>query len=223
MRLQDERAERRRQCQRDKCRKRHRDRDRESKLLVKNARYTAEKGDRDKDCRENKGDGDDRSLHLRHCALRRIDGPKSLFHMLLDIFNDNDRIIDDETNGENHGKERQCIDGKVEDDKRGKRTDERHRHGEQRDQRRTPTLKEEEDDEHDEGKCFEECLRHLSNGGLDEVCTVKNLAHIEPRRKVLLSFLKDLFDTGDSLHCICVTRQLNGEGNGRIAVVLRND
>ena len=143
--------------------------------------------------------------------------------MVLDILDDDDRIIDNKTDRKHHRKERQCIDGEIQQNERAECSDEGHRHGKQRDERRTPALQKEEDDEHDEQQRFNEGMHNLLDGRIDVVRTVKDGLHLESRWECLLRIIEDLAHLGECDHRIRVGGQLNAETDGRIAVKLRHN
>ena len=142
---------------------------------------------------------------------------------MLYVLDNNDGIIDNETDGKHHRKERQRIDGKVQEDECAECTDERDRHSEQRDNRCAPALQEYEDDEHDEQQCFDESVNHLFDGGIDVVRTVKDRLHLESGRETLLCLREHLAHLGEGNHCIRIRGELYAEADSRIAVELRND
>ena len=221
--LQHQRAECRGQRQRDEGGNRHRDCNRERKLLVEHAHHAAEEGNGDKDCCKHEGNRDNRPLHLGHRTLRRINRRKPTLHMMLDVLDDDDRIVDNEADCKHHRKECQRIDGEIQQNKRAECTNERHRHGEQRDERRAPTLQKEEDDEHDEQQCLEEGMHNLLDGCVDVVRAVKDRLHLEAGREGLLRLLEDLAHLRKGNHRIRIGGQLNAEADGGIAVKFRNN
>ena len=76
--------------------------------------------------------------------------------MVLDRFDHDDGIVDDETDGENETEERQCVDGKSDQREDGEGADEGNRNGEERNQRGAPALQKDKDDDDDEEECLEE-------------------------------------------------------------------
>ena len=223
MPFEHHRAERRRQRQGHEGRKADRHGDRERELLVEDACHAAEERDRHKDGGEHDGDGDDRPLDLVHRALRRIDRRQALLHVLLDVLDDDDRVIDDEADGEHHREERQRVDGEIEHDERAERTDERDRHGEQRNDRRAPVLQENEDDEDDEQQRFHKGHQDLLDGCADIVRRVEDRRHLHTWRQRLLRLVKNLAHLADGFHGVRVAREIDAEADGRIAVELRDD
>ena len=223
MRLQHHGAERRRQRQGHEGREADGDGDGQGELLVEHPHHAAEECDRHEHGRQDDGDGHDRALHFVHGALCRINWTEPLFHVLFDVLDNDDSVIDDEADSQDHREERQRIDGEIEDDERGERADERHRDSEQRDDRRAPVLQEDEDDEHDERERFRERMKHFLDRRLDVIRRVENLRHLHARRQIGLRFLEDLADAGHRLHGIRITRKLDAEADGRVAVELRDD
>ena len=218
LRLQHERAERGCECECNERGKRHRDGDGECKLFIQDAHHAAEECNGDKDRREDERDRDDRSLHLRHRALGGVNRRESAFHMMLDVLNDDDRVIDDETDRKNHRKQCQCVDREIEQHKRAERSDKRHRNREQRDHRRAPALQEHEDDKNDEEQRLDKGMHNFANGGVDVVRTVKDRLHLESGREIRLGIIQNLAHLGDGRHCVRIGGELNAETDGRIAV-----
>ena len=221
--LEHHRTECWRQRQGHEGREADRDGNRQSELPVEDARHAAEEGNRHEDGREDDSDGDDWSLDFIHGALRRIDRRQALFHVLLDVLDDDDGIVDDEADGKDHREECQCVDREVEHDERAERTNQGDRHREQRDDRRAPVLQEDEDDKDDEQQCLEERHEDLLDGRADVARGVKDGRHLHARRQRLLRFIKDLADFTDRLHGVGITRELDAEADSRIAVELRDD
>ena len=221
--LEHHRAERRRQRQGHEGREADRNGNRQGELLVEDARHAAEEGDRHEDGREDDSDGDDRALDFIHGALRRIDRRQALFHVFLNILDDDDSIIDDEADGKDHREERQRVNREVEHNEGAERTDQGDRHGEQRDDRRAPVLQEYEDDEDDEQQGLEERHEDFFDGRADVVRRVEDRRHLHARRQRLLRFIEDLADFADCLHGVCITRELDAEADGLVAVELRDD
>ncbi len=73
-----------------------------------------------------------------------------MLDVMLHNFDDDNGIVHHQTDGQHQAEERQRVDGKPEQRKQRERADQRHRHGQQRNQRRAPALQEEEDDDDDE-------------------------------------------------------------------------
>ena len=99
--------------------------------------------------------------------LRRVAGRHPLLDVVLDRLDDDDRVVDDEADGQHEAEERQRVDREAEEREEREGADERHRHGEERDERRAPALEEDEDDEHDQADRLEERLDDLADARFD--------------------------------------------------------
>ena len=114
--------------------------------------------------------------------------------MLFNIFNDDDGVVDDQADGQDHGEQGQRIDGEIEDFERSKSTDDRNGNGQDRDERRPPFLQKDEDDEDDQEQRFDEGIFDFIDGCVDEICIVHDDGIIQVRRECFLSLVQDLFD-----------------------------
>ena len=102
VRLQNDRAQCRSQTQRHECRQAHRDRDRQCELPIQHACHAAEKRHRHEHRREHKCNRDDRTLHFIHRALGCVDRCQAAFHVVLDVLNHNDCVVDDQADCQHH-------------------------------------------------------------------------------------------------------------------------
>jgi hypothetical protein len=85
---------------------------------------------------QHQGDGDDRRGHLRHGLFRcfRRGQLRFRFEDVLDGFDDDNRIVDDDADRQNQCQQRNRIGRKAEREHHGESADKRHRHGNDRDQ-----------------------------------------------------------------------------------------
>ena len=100
--------------------------------------------------------GPDTSVHRPprrlHRRLPQLDVP-------LDVLDHDDRVVDDDADGEHQAEERQRVEREAEAEHDRERADQRHRHGHQRDDRRAPRLQEDHHHEHDEQDRLEQRVR----------------------------------------------------------------
>ena len=143
--------------------------------------------------------------------------------MVLDILNDDDRIIDNETDRKHHSKEGQCIDGKIQQHKCTECSNERYRYRKQRYKRCAPTLQKEEDNKHNKQQGLYKGMNNLCDGRIDVIRTVKDRLHLETGRECFLRILEYLAHLGKSCHRIRIGGQLNTETDGRITVEFCNN
>ncbi len=169
VRLQDDGTQRRRERQRDEAGDDDRDRDRHGELPVELAGQAAEERDRDEYRGQRQHDRDDRPGHLAHRLDRRIARRQAvLAHVALDVFQHDDRIVDDDADREHHREQRQRVDRVAERIDAREGADQRHRHRGERNDRRAPALQEQVDDEKHEQHRLAERLQHFADRHFDE-------------------------------------------------------
>ena len=149
-RLQQHRRQRRRQRQRVERRDQHGDGDRDGELLVQPSLNAGHEADRDEHRRENERDADDRSGHFLHRLQRRVARRHALLDVMLHRLDDDNRIVDDQADGEHEAEQRQRVDREAEQREHREGADQRDRHGDHRNERRAPVLQEQVDDEDDQ-------------------------------------------------------------------------
>ena len=147
-----------------------------SELLVEDARDAADEGDRDENRGQDSSRGDNRPLDFFHGRFRRVLGRQFILgHMLFDVFDDDDGVVDDQADGQDHGEKGQGVDGEIEDLKGRKGPDDRNRHGQDRDERRPPFLQEDEDDEDDQEQRFDKGIFDFVQRVNLNACNKKNM------------------------------------------------
>ncbi len=82
---------------------------------------------------------------------------------MFDRFDDDNRVVDDQTDGEHQAEQRQRVDRETQQRKDGEGADQRNRDGDHRDERRPPVLQEEEDDEDHQDHGLDERLDDLAD------------------------------------------------------------
>ncbi len=169
MRLQQDRRERWRQRQRHKGGNQRRRGDGDGELLVECALQAGDVGDGDEDGGENQRDGDQRAGDFVHRLVRGLLGRQALSEITLDILDDDDGVVDHDADGQNETKERQRVEGQSNELHDREAADERDGDRHDRNNRRAPRLKEEDDDQNDEQDRFAERALHLLDGLLDEL------------------------------------------------------
>ena len=216
VRLEQQRAKRRGQRQRDQRRQRHRHGDGQGELFIEYTGGAAEEGDRDEHRGQHEGDADDRRgnvLHGPDGRLARIDSIR--LHMMLDRLHHDDGVVDHEADGQHHGEQGQCVDGKPEHDERAERADQRHRHRQHRNQRRPPALQEDVNDDKHQHQRFKKSFGHFLQRRADEPGIVNDGFDLEVRRERLLRLFDDRVAVPHRVESIGVRHQLHGEGDGR--------
>ena len=110
-------------------RNQNRDRNSDGELLVHTSGDSGNCRSRDKDCRQDERNGDHRGADLLHRFFGGGLGVHSFVDMVLDRFNNDDGIIDDQADGKDQAEQREAVDGEAEYWKNDKRANERHRDG----------------------------------------------------------------------------------------------
>ena len=83
-----------------------------------------------------------------------------LFEMRLDRLHHHDRIVDDDADGKHQGEQRDCIGGEAERQHHGEGADQRHRHGDQRDEGRADAAEKQVDYDHDQHEGLDQRMQH---------------------------------------------------------------
>ena len=147
-------AQRRRQRQRVQRRNRHRDADRHRELAEQGSRDTGDKGDRHKHRKQHERDRDDRARNLGHGFFGRVGRRqfRLFFHDAFDIFDNDDRVVDQNADRQHHRQQRDRIGRIAHRQQHREAADDADRHRYRRDQCRAQRAEKQEDDDHDENK-----------------------------------------------------------------------
>ena len=115
-----------------------------------------------------------------------------------DRLDDDNRIVDDDADGEHQAEQREHVDREAEQREEHERADERDRHGHQRDERGTPVLQEDEDDDDDERHRLEQRVLDFRDALGDRQRRIERdqVIHV-PREALLQIFHRRLDPVGD--------------------------
>src|ERR1039458_3462159 len=105
--------------------------------------------------------------------------------MALDVFNDDDGVVDDQTGGQRDAEQGQRVDGKTKQLDEGERADERNRNGDGGDDGGAPVFKEDEDNENHENDGFAQGGNDVADRFADGVGGVERQLVLHARRKAL--------------------------------------
>src|SRR4029077_10478609 len=131
-------------------REQDRERDRERELPVERAGDAADEGSRNEDAGEHERDPDERAADLVHRRDRGVVRRHALVDLRLDRLDDDDRVVHDESDGENEAEERERVDREPDHRKEEEHAQQGYRDGLDRDPRRPETPEEDEHHEEDE-------------------------------------------------------------------------
>ncbi len=182
--LEDTRGQGRREGQGDHPGEDHGDGDGDGELLVEGAGHAAEEGDRQEHRAEHQDDGDQRPGQFRHGLFgrlhrRHVQGG----HVVFDVFDDDDGVVDHQADGQDHAEQGQHVGGEAEQVDADVGADDGDRHGQDRDDGGTETLQEEEHHQDHQNHRLEEGVDDLLDGGLGELAGVENDLVFEPVRE----------------------------------------
>ncbi len=184
LRPQDFRAEHRRKRQCAKRRNHDRSYHDRHKFPKEKPGRTAKRKHRNEHGHQHDRRGDDGEEYLVRpgdgCRLRR----HLAFNLLVDVFHDDNRVIDDKPYREDHRKQRQHVDRKAEKVEDEKASDNRNRNDDHRDERRADFPQEEEDHGDDEQKRNENRLDDFPDGGADVYRRIHAAQNLDIRRQV---------------------------------------
>ena len=140
----------------------------EAEFAKQPAHLPRQEGQRNEDSRQRRRRRDHREEDLARaengCGARL----QSLPAPPHDVFQHHDGVIDHEPGRQHDGEQRQDVDRKPHQIGGGDRADQRHRHGDRRNDRRPPIAQEEIDDDHDDDRREDQRQLHLMDRTLDE-------------------------------------------------------
>ena len=194
------------------------DGDGEGKLFVELTGETDDEGGRNEDGREDKSDSDDGTADFSHGALRGDVGLVAEFDVALDVFDNDDSVVHDDTDGENQAKERQGVQGEAERQHDGKRADERNREGEKRNDGSAPGLEKDEDDKNDEDERFDESVTDSANRFANEDGGIVGDGVVDALGKGFFEALHGLANLERGFEGVGAGTLGNGKSGGRFVV-----
>ena len=169
---------------------------------------------------ENQSNSDDRRCDLGHCAFDRIPGRQLwvLLHNALDIFDDDNRIIDDNADRENDGEQGNGVGGVSDRVEHDEGADQADRNGQGWYQSRPQTAEKQIDHQHHQDERLDESLLDFVDCVGDKGRRVVSHSPCQIVREALLQFVQP------TLYClkrgdrICARCLVNGNCRGRGAV-----
>lgn len=212
MDIQNRRTHGRCQGQSDESRNEDRHGNGQGELAVEDTAHAADEADRDEDGGQDAGDTDNRVLYVLHGDDRRLPRTSGIvLDFVFDGFDDDDGVVDEEADGQDHGEQRQGVDGEIEDLEAGKGPQQRNRNGDERNQRRPAALEEEVNDEGDQQQGFDEGCNNFVDRRRNEGRAIVDDFIIQVRRERLFCLFQYLAGAADGLHGIGISRQTDHE------------
>jgi len=182
---QQKRGERGRKSQRVERGDGDREGDGQRELTKQNPGCAGEKRNWYEDGNQHQRSGDDGSRNFLHGVGRGFDRIQFAFlQMALDVFDDDDSVVDDQTGGERDAEQGQRVDGEAEQFDECERADERNRNGNRRDDSRAPVFEENKDDQNDQRDGSAEGRDYIANGFADGIRRIEGDLILHAGRKV---------------------------------------
>ena len=117
-----------------------------------------------------------------------------LVHHALDVLDDHDGVVDQETDREHHAEHGQRVDGVAHHRQHPHRTEEHHRHGDRGNDGGAEVLQEQQHHDEDERNRLGQRLHHFFDGDADERRGVERVVDPKPMRERGLELLQALLD-----------------------------
>ncbi len=178
------RAHHRRECQRHDGGNQDRRRHGDGEFAEKAADNPAHQEQRDEDGYEREADRQNRESDLARALERRLHRAQPVLDVPVDILLHDDRVIDDETDGDGKRHQREIVETIAEHIHDGEGTDERQ-------------SEEHEDHHHDEGDGQHQRELDVGDGGADRLSTIAQHFDLDCGRDRFLEFRKRGFDEID--------------------------
>ncbi|MCY1226734.1 hypothetical protein D9M72_389800 [compost metagenome] len=218
VRLQEDRRQCRRQRQRIEGRDHCRHRDRHGELQIELAGDAGDEGRGHEDGGQHQRDRDNSGTHFVHGHMRGFARGHAAREVSLDVLDDHDRIVDDDTDRQHQAEQRQHVQREAEGVEEGEGADQRHGDGDDRDDRRAPGLQEDENDDGDEQRRFADRLVDLVDRFRNELGRIVDDPVFEPFREITRDVGHHLLDLLGSVERIGARPREDAERHRRAAV-----
>ncbi|KAG1455043.1 hypothetical protein G6F57_015371 [Rhizopus arrhizus] len=220
-RLEEGRAQRRGEAQGQERRERHRDGDGQRELLVDLTCRAALQGGRDEHRGQHHGDRHHRAGDLGHRLLRgRLRRQAFLGHDALDVLDHHDRVVDHDADRQHHREQGQLVDREADHPHAQEGAEQGHRDDQGRDQGGAEVLQEDQHHQEHQQHRFEQGLDHFLDRDLDEGGAVVRREPGHAGREAGLQLVHLAAHRFGNVQGVGARQQLDGEGAGRLAVVL---
>ena len=217
--LQEDRGEHRRQREGDEERNQHRKDDGQRKLEEESADDPLHEGNGEKDRHNGEGRRHDGQTDLGGGEGRCLPRRHPIFHVTVDVLDDDDRVVDEQAHRKGKRKHRHVVEGEAEGADQREGGDDRHRQGDRADQCRPEVSEEDEYGQNREEAPEDQMLLHLIDGAPDEGGLVHRDVQAHPRREGLSDLLDLCFDEVDDGDGVGPGLLLHPHGDRRDAVV----
>ena len=136
----------------------------------------------------------------------------------LDVLDHDDRVVDDDADGQHQAEKRQHVEREAEGQQHGQRADQRHRNGDDRHDSHAPGLQEDDDDDDDQHDRLDDGLVDLVDRFGDELGRIVDDLVGEPGRKIRRQVLHRVLDFRRRCQRVGARPLEDPERHGRLAV-----
>ena len=215
-------AQSRRQRQRQKSGKSDGKRHGQRKLAINVAGRTAEHRHRHEDGNQHRRDADHRTGNLPHRFLGRLFGRQSfLRHDPLDVFHDDDGIIDNDADNQHHGEHSHHVDRHAQGRNSGECAQQRDRHNDGRNDGVTEILQKDEHHNEHQPNSLKQRADHFFDRERHELRGIVGRCPFHAFREELLQFVHSGFHRFCRRQRITAVGKQNGHTRIRLAVQAR--
>ncbi len=218
VRLEQERAHRRRQRQRDDQRNDGGAGDGQRELPVKLPGDAGNEYRGHEHGAQYERDGNQRRADLVHALARRFARMQAGGDVALDVLDHDDGIIDHDADRQHQAEQRQIVEREAERGHEEERADQRHRYGNERNDRRAPGLQEQNDHDHDKQGRLADGLDHGVDRLLNELGRIEENVVFDPGREALRQFCHQALDALGGCKRIGAGALENGERHRRVVI-----
>ena len=182
MAFQDACAQHRRQRQRNESGNDNGDRDGDREFAEDAADHAAHQQHRDEHGNQREGDRHDGEADFARAFQRRLERPHAAFDVADDVLQHDDGVIDDEADRQSQRQQRHVVDGEAEQIHRRAGADQRHRHGERRNDGGRYFAQKQEDHHDDQRDGDRQGFLHVDDRRADRQRAVEQRRHFNRRR-----------------------------------------
>ncbi len=139
-------------------------------------------------------------------------------HNPFNILHHYDGIVHEETDGQHHGEHGKCVDGHAEQEEHGERAEQDNWNRNDRDQRRTEALQEDQDNDKYEDNRFIQRFLNFMDRGFDEGCRVNGELVLQIGWKGWRHVPDGFLDSLGCFERVCARRQRDRHTRCRLAI-----
>ncbi len=190
----------------------------EGELAEQRPGDAAEKADRRVDRGQGQGHRDHRAGDLARPDQRRLRRGAALLDVAVDVFDDHDRVVDDEPDRQHHRQQGQQVEAEAQGRHQGPGADQRQRDRDDRDHHRAQAAEEQKDHDDDDADRHGQRELDLVDRGLDELRRIVGDLHDDRGRQVALDLGQERAHVAHQGQRVAGRRRLDADEHRALAV-----